>query len=72
MAVTGLVVGSVASLGTVVPYSLVKLDRVVPDVSVLWLVLVWAAAVVLTVGSTFVAVRRAVATPALEAVGPVT
>ena len=61
-----------ASLGTVVPYSLVKLDRVVPDVTVLWWVLVWAAAVVLTVGSTLVAVRRAVRTPALEAVGPVT
>ena len=72
VAVTGLVVGGVASLGTVVPYSLVKLDRVVPDVTVLWWVLVWAAAVVLTVGSTLVAVRRAVRTPALEAVGPVT
>ena len=72
VAVTGLVVGGLASLGTVVPYSLVKLDRVVPDVTVLWWVLVWAAAVVLTVGSTLVAVRRAVRTPALEAVGPVT
>ena len=72
VAVTGLVVGSVASLGTVVPYSVVKLDRLVPDVTVLWWVLVWASAVVLTVGSTFVAVRRAVSTPALEAVGPVT
>jgi putative ABC transport system permease protein len=72
VAVTGLVVGSAASLGTVVPYSLVKLDRPIPDVTVLWWVVVWVAAAVLTVGSTVVAVRRAVRTPALEAVGPVT
>ena len=72
VAVTGVVVGSVASLGTVVPYSLDKLDRQIPDVTVLWWAVVWAAAAVLTVGSTVVAVRRAVRTPTLEAVGPVT
>ncbi len=72
VAVTGLVVGAVASLGTIIPYSVVKLDRLVPDVTVLWWVLVWALAVLVTVGSTWVAVRRAVRQPALEAVGAVT
>ncbi len=72
VAVTGLVVGGVASLGTIVPYSIVKLDRAVPDVSVLWWALVWAVAVVVTVGSTWVAVRRAMRQPALDAVGAVT
>jgi putative ABC transport system permease protein len=70
--VTGLVLGAVASLGTIVPYSIVKLDTVVPDVGVLWWALVWTAAVVVTVGSTWVAVRRAVREPALHAVGTVT
>ncbi len=70
--VTGLVVGGVASLGTIVPYSVVKLDRVVPDVSALWWVLVWTVAVLVTVGSTWVAVRRAMRQPALDAVGAVT
>lgn len=72
VAVTGLFVGGVASLGTIVPYSIVKLDRAVPDVSVLWWALVWAVAVVVTVGSTWVAVRRAMRQPALDAVGAVT
>jgi putative ABC transport system permease protein len=70
--VTGLLVGGAASLGTIVPYSVVKLDRVVPDVSALWWVLVWAAAVLVTVGSTWVAVHRAMREPALDAVGAVT
>jgi putative ABC transport system permease protein len=72
VAVTGLVVGAVASLGTIVPYSVVKLETVVPDVGGLWWALVWAAAVLLTVGSTWIAVRRAVREPALSAVGTVT
>jgi len=72
VAVTGLVVGGIASLGTIVPYSLVKLDRVVPDVTALWWVLVWTLAVAVTVGSSWVAVRRAMRQPALEAVGAVT
>jgi putative ABC transport system permease protein len=70
--VTGLVVGGVASLGTIVPYSVVKLDRVVPDVTALWWVLVWTVAVLVTVGGTWVAVRRAMREPALDAVGAVT
>ena len=61
-----------ASLGTIVPYSVVKLDRVVPDVSALWWALVWTVAVLVTVGSTWVAVRRAMRQPALDAVGAVT
>jgi putative ABC transport system permease protein len=72
VAVTGLVVGAVASLGTIVPYSVVKLDRLVPDVTVIWWVLVWSLAVLVTVGSTWVAVRRAMRQPALDAVGAVT
>ncbi len=72
VAVTGLVVGGLASLGTIVPYSVVKLDQVMPDVSALWWVLVWTLAVLVTVGSTWVAVRRAVRQPALDAVGAVT
>jgi putative ABC transport system permease protein len=72
VAVTGLVIGAAASLGTIVPYSIVKLDTVVPQVGVLWWALVWTAAVLVTVGSTWLAVRRAVREPALQAVGTVT
>lgn len=72
VAVTGLLAGAVGSLGTILPYSIVKLDRVVPDVTPLWWVLVWTTAVLVTVGSTWVAVRRAMRQPALDAVGAVT
>jgi putative ABC transport system permease protein len=70
--VTGLVAGGVASLGTILPYSSVKLGRVVPDVTPLWWVLVGSVAVLVTVGSTWVAVRRAMRQSALDAVGAVT
>ena len=68
VAATGIAVGSIASLGTILPYSWVKLDRLLPDLGPAYAVLVAAAAVAVVLASTVGATRRALRPAALEAV----
>lgn len=65
---TGVLFGSVASLVTVIPYSIASADTVVPDATVgVYLAIVGAAAV-LTVATTLAATRKAITVPAVDAV----
>ena len=67
--VVGVAAGSLASLATIVPYSIARTDSPVPDTGLgIWLVVV-GTAVALTLGSTLGAARRALRTPAVEAAG---
>jgi putative ABC transport system permease protein len=68
VAATGIAVGSIASLGTILPYSWVKLDRLLPDLGPAYAVMVAAAAVAVVLASTVGATRRALRPAALEAV----
>ena len=68
LAVTGVVLGSVASLATVVPYSIVRLDRVLPDSGVGTYVGIVVVALAVTLGSGLAATRAALRTSAIQAV----
>ncbi|GAA1883327.1 ABC transporter permease [Asanoa iriomotensis] len=69
LAVTGVLAGSVASLATIVPYTIARTDRLVPDApAVIWPAIALAA-VVLTLAASIGSARRALRTPAVEAVG---
>jgi len=68
VAATGIVVGGVASLGAVIPYTVVKTSGFLPTTWPWLFPAVGVAAVVLTVGTSLVASRRVVRTPAVEAV----
>jgi putative ABC transport system permease protein len=67
VAVTGILLGGLAALTTVLPYSQVKLDRLLPDIGLAYFALISLAALVITLGSTYLATRRALAPPAVEA-----
>jgi putative ABC transport system permease protein len=68
IAVTGVVLGAVASLATVLSYSEVKLDRLVPDLGPGVFVGIAAIAVATVLASTYVATRRALRPAAVDAV----
>jgi putative ABC transport system permease protein len=68
VAVTGIVVGAVASLFTVLPYSWVKLDRLVPDLGVGYFAGVASVALVVTLLAGAVLTRRALRPSAVAAV----
>jgi putative ABC transport system permease protein len=71
-AVTGLVVGTVAALAGVVPYSIALAHKAVPEVEP-WIYLgVAGTAVALTFAANLGAARRAIRTPALRAVAVTT
>jgi hypothetical protein len=65
----GIVVGGLASLGTVIPYSVVKTDGWLPGNGPGLYLGVCATAIVVTVGTSIVVARRAVAPPVMEAIG---
>lgn len=67
LALTGIVPGSLASLATVVPYSMVRLDRVLPDTGVGTYVGIVVVALAVTLGSALGATRIALRTPAVQA-----
>ncbi|WP_230420669.1 FtsX-like permease family protein [Actinomadura soli] len=67
LAVTGVVVGTVASVFTIVPFGLARRDSVTPDGSVWTYLAVVALAAVLTGATAYGATRRAVRVPAVEA-----
>jgi len=65
---TGVLLGSLASLFTVVPYSIARTGSLVPDATVAIYLGIVAAAVALTLASSLGAARRALRAPAVEAV----
>jgi putative ABC transport system permease protein len=68
IAATGIVVGGVASLGCVVPYTIVKTSGVLPTAWPWLFPVVAVVAATVTVGTAVVATRRVVRSPAVEAV----
>jgi putative ABC transport system permease protein len=66
LAVTGVLFGGMASLVTVLPYSIARTDSVVPDSS-LWM-FAGIVAVAVTLASSLGTARRVIRTPAVEAV----
>jgi len=68
IAATGIVVGGVASLGAVIPYTVVKTSGFLPTTWPWLFPMVGLAAITVTVATAAVATRRVVRTPAVEAV----
>ena len=67
LAATGVLFGSLASIFTVVPFSIARTDSVLPDSTIAIYVAVVGAAVLLTLAASLGATRRALRTPAIEA-----
>jgi len=67
IAATAVLFGSVASVLTIVPYSLFKTDEVLPDVSIGIYLGVVGVAVLLTFGASLGSARRAIRVPAVRA-----
>ncbi|WP_106535324.1 FtsX-like permease family protein [Haloactinopolyspora alba] len=68
LASAGVLFGSIASIATVIPYSIARTDSVLPDVTVLLYVGIVSAAALLTLASSLGAARKTISTPAVEAV----
>jgi ABC-type antimicrobial peptide transport system permease subunit len=68
LAATGVLFGALASLVTVVPYSIARTDSAVPPTGLGIYAGVIAVAAALTLGASLGAARRAIRTPAVEAV----
>ena len=66
LVVAALFFGGLASLGTVIPYSVVKTDGWLSGSGPGWFLVVGAVAVLVTLGTAVAATRRAVAGPALR------
>lgn len=68
LTVTGVFFGTVAGLAGILPFTIVRTDSVLPDQGLgIWLCVVAVAAAV-TLGTSLVTARRALRTPAVEAV----
>jgi putative ABC transport system permease protein len=67
LAATGIALGALASLATVLSYSWVRQDRLVPDLGPWYFLAVAAAATLVTVGATRVLTRKALSESALTA-----
>jgi ABC-type antimicrobial peptide transport system permease subunit len=65
---TGVLFGSVAAIFTVVPYSIARTDSILPDATVATYLGIVSAAAFLVLASSLGATRRALRTPAVEAV----
>ena len=65
---TGVLFGTLASLFTVLPYSIARTDSVLPDAPIAIYLAVVAVAALLTLASALGAARRAIRRPAVEAV----
>jgi putative ABC transport system permease protein len=72
LVVTGTVLGAIGSLTTVLPYSWVRLGRVVPDLGPGYFLAVAVTVTVVTLGATAVATGRALRPDAVRAVTAVT
>ncbi|GGX87191.1 ABC transporter permease [Streptomyces fructofermentans] len=70
LTVTGVVCGTVAGLAGIIPFTVVRTDSVLPDRGPgIWLGIV-AVAAAATMATSLLTARRAVSTPAVEAVAP--
>lgn len=67
VAMSGTILGGLASLATVLPYSHVKLGSMVPDIGVGYFAGVVSVTALVTLGSGYLAVRTALGTPPLKA-----
>jgi putative ABC transport system permease protein len=67
LAATGVLFGSLASLATVVPYSIARTDSVLPDTTIAISLGIVTAAAALTLAASLGATRRAIRTPAIRA-----
>lgn len=65
---TGVLFGSIASLVTLVPYSIARTDSIVPDSTIAIYLGIVAVAVAITFASSLGAAQRAIRMPAVEAV----
>jgi ABC-type antimicrobial peptide transport system permease subunit len=65
---TGVLFGSIASLFTVIPYSIARTGSIVPDATLAIYLGVVGAAAIVTLASSLGAARHAIRTPAVEAV----
>jgi ABC-type antimicrobial peptide transport system permease subunit len=65
---TGVLFGTIAGIFTVVPYSIARTDSVLPDSGVAIYLGIVGAAGILTLAASLGATRRALRTPAIEAV----
>jgi len=68
LTVTGVLFGSLASLATILPYSVARTDSLLPDAPVLIWPAIALVAAVLTLAASLGAARRALRTPATQAV----
>jgi FtsX-like permease family len=66
--VTGVVFGSVAALFTVLPYSIARIDSILPDTGITIYLAVVGASAALTLAASLGATSRAIRIPAIEAV----
>lgn len=64
---TGILFGSLASLATVIPFSIARTHQVIPHASILIYLGIVATAVVLTLAASVGTARRAIQAPAVEA-----
>jgi len=67
LAATGVLFGSIASIATVVPYSIARTDSVLPDATIAISLGIVTAAAALTLAASLGATRRAIRTPAIRA-----
>jgi ABC-type antimicrobial peptide transport system permease subunit len=68
LAATGVLFGALASIATIVPYSVARTQTVIPDQTAGILLGVVVAAAALTLAASLGATRRAIVTPAIRAV----
>jgi ABC-type antimicrobial peptide transport system permease subunit len=68
LAATGVLFGALASIATIVPYSVARTQTVIPDQTIGILLGVVVAAAALTLAASLGATRRAIAVPAVRAV----
>lgn len=71
IATTAVLFGSLAAVVTIVPYSILKTDEVLPDTSIAVYLGIVALAGLLTFGASIGSARRTIRTPAIRAVGAV-
>lgn len=69
LAATGILFGSIASLFTIIPYSIARNDSILPDATILIYIGVVTVAATIALSSSLGAARRAIRVPAVEAVG---
>lgn len=68
LTLTGLVLGTVAGVAGIIPFTMVRTDQVLPDQGPGTWLAVMAVATVVTLGTSLGTARRTLRTPAIDAV----